>query len=270
MPELPEVETTRRGITPYLLGARVTRVVVRARRLRWPVPEKLEQLLPGRRVHRVERRGKYLLLEMEGGWLILHLGMSGSLCVFPLGTPPQRHDHLDLELAGGDLLRLRDPRRFGSIHWSTRPPLEHPLLRTLGPEPLERLHPDHLYRCTRGRGTAIRNLLLDGRVLAGIGNIYANEALFEAGIHPGRAAGRISRERCRLLQRSLRAVLRRALARGGTTLRDFRSSRNQPGYFRMQLKAYGRADQPCRRCDGAIRGLRIGQRTAYYCPRCQH
>ena len=277
MPELPEVETTRRGIAPCVLGACFTRVVVRERRLRQPVPGELERILPGRRVCRLGRRGKYLLLELEAradgeekGWLILHLGMSGSLCVFPPGAPPQRHDHLDLELADGKLLRLHDPRRFSSVLWSTIPPRKHPLLYRLGPEPLSpRLDPDHLYRCTRSRVTAIRNLLLDGRVLAGIGNIYANEALFESAIDPRRPAGRVSRKRCHRLQQALRRVLRRAIAKGGTTLRDFRAGHRQPGYFRVHLKVYGRGGQPCHDCAGPIRASRIGQRTAYYCLRCQ-
>ena len=271
MPELPEVETTRRGIRPHLLGRRVRDVVVRQRQLRWPVPPELDAELPGRVIRDVRRRAKYLLLEMApAGTVLLHLGMSGSLRVIPAPTPVARHDHLDLVLDDGCALRFTDPRRFGTCLWLTDGPCRHPLLRDLGPEPLgPDLTADHLYARARRRRSAVKAFLMDSRIVCGVGNIYANEALFRAGIHPLRAAGNISHRRYAALVEAVRAVLEAALGAGGTTLRDFRDAGGRPGYFSARLAVYGRNGEPCLRCGGTVRLVRAGQRSTYYCPRCQ-
>lgn len=270
MPELPEVETIRQGIAPYLTGQTVTRVVVRERRLRWPVPPELETALEGRCIRSVERRAKYLLLHTEGGSVLLHLGMSGSLRLLPRRTPAQKHDHVDLELGSGGCLRLNDPRRFGALLWTTEPPEQHPLLRELGPEPLgETFTAPYLYRRARGRRVAVKSFIMDGRVVVGVGNIYANEALFLAGISPTRAAGRISLARYGQLVSAIREVLTEAIRQGGTTLRDFVSETGEPGYFQQYLRVYGRARQDCVGCGTPLRVQRLGQRATYYCPHCQ-
>lgn len=270
MPELPEVETVRRAVEPGLRGRRVEQVIVREPRLRWPVSSRLRSTLPGQRVQAVQRRGKYLLLRLDAGTLLIHLGMSGSLRILDTAPSPGPHDHLDLRLSQGRLLRLRDPRRFASVHWTRADPLRHRLLRGLGPEPLgPRFDGTYLYRAAHCRRVAIKHLLMNARVVAGIGNIYANEALYAAGLHPKRAAGRISPARCERLAKSVRAVLRRAIAAGGTTLRDFREPGGRAGYFRIELQVYGRGGQPCPRCGADLRHLRQGQRSSFYCPRCQ-
>lgn len=268
MPELPEVETTRRGIAPHLTGQTVTGAVVRQPRLRWPVPD-LARLLSGHRVQAIERRAKYLLLRFHHGTLIIHLGMSGSLRVLPAGTPPRTHDHVDL-LFGPLCLRLHDPRRFGAILWTEGDPAEHPRLRELGPEPLSAAFGGaYLHRMAQGRRSPIKSLLMDGRVVVGVGNIYASEALFRAGIHPQRASHRISRARLERLAQEIKQVLRYAIGRGGTTLRDFLNESGEPGYFAQELSVYGRAGEPCRACGTTITTRRIGQRSSAYCPHCQ-
>ncbi len=270
MPELPEVETTRRGVARYCAGKRVVRVVVRDARLRWPVPQALVRQLPGQVIEAVERRGKYLLLRTQAGTLIMHLGMSGSLHVVPTATRVQKHDHLDIVLDDQTCLRLRDPRRFGAALWTIHEPLLHPLLSKLGPEPLdEHFHAAYLYRRAQGRRAAIKQFIMDSHVVVGVGNIYANEALFGAGIRPGRAAGSLSRARCERLVQAIRQVLQQALAHGGTTLRDFRNSDGTPGYFQQQLSVYGRAGLPCPVCGRSVQLVRQGQRATYYCARCQ-
>jgi formamidopyrimidine-DNA glycosylase len=270
MPELPEVETTRRGIRPHILGRTISTVTVRDRRLRWPVPRGLAARLAGQRVQAVERRGKYLLLYLDAGCLILHLGMSGSLHVVPAGTPAAKHDHVDIQFDQDKCLRLRDPRRFGSIHYTHGDPLRHKLLAGLGPEPLgEEFDGDYLYRRARGRRQSIKTFLMDSRVVAGVGNIYANEALFLSGIHPRRAAGRVSLPRFRVLAQNIKQVLGRAIDKGGTTLRDFTGGEGRPGYFSQELNVYDRADEPCKVCATPIRQYRIGQRSSFYCVRCQ-
>lgn len=269
MPELPEVETTRRGLLPHVVGRRIVAVRVRQPRLRWRVPASLAKALPGAIVSDLTRRAKYLLMHTPRGTLILHLGMSGSLRVAPENAPPSAHDHLDIVFEGGHCLRLHDPRRFGSVLW-TDAPHAHALLRDLGPEPLEAgFDAAYLFRITRKRRVAIRNLLLNARLIAGIGNIYANEALFDAGIRPARAAGRLARSDCARLTATVRAVLTRAIAAGGTTLRDFQNADGAPGYFQQTLHVYGRTGLPCPRCATAVRMLRLGQRSAFYCPVCQ-
>ncbi len=270
MPELPEVETTRRGIRPALRGRAVTGLVLRERRLRWPVDRRLERELPGQRVLDVRRRAKYLLIELERGTLIAHLGMSGSLRVLPADAPLLAHDHYDLLLDTGRCLRFNDPRRFGSLHWVTDDPVEHPLLAGLGPEPLDRgFAVDYLAAKARGRRVAIKQFLMDQRIVVGIGNIYASEALFRAGINPKRAAGRVARERLERLIEAVQAVLGEAIRQGGTTLRDYVSPDGTPGYFRQKLYVYERAGEPCRRCGTPIRQFTQGQRSTYFCPACQ-
>jgi formamidopyrimidine-DNA glycosylase len=272
MPELPEVETTRRGVAPWIEGVRVTAVTVRQPLLRWPVPPSLARELPGRLIVTAERRAKFLLFRTEGDrTLLLHLGMSGSLRVLQTAPPPTPHDHLDLALASGRVLRFRDPRRFGSADWVAGDPLRHPLLAYLGPEPLgPGFTPAYLAAACRGRRVAIKQLIMNGRVVVGVGNIYASEALFRAGIHPARAAGRIGPRRIAALVTAIREVLEAAIRQGGTTLRDFAWGEGQYGYFRPELAAYDRADEPCLRCHGTIRTIIQGQRSTYYCPGCQH
>lgn len=274
MPELPEVETTLRGIRPHLEGQRIALLVVREPRLRLPVPADLPERVAGQGVTDLARRGKYLLIGTECGTLILHLGMSGSLRVVPAGTPPGKHDHLDLMLTNARALRLRDPRRFGLLAWSPDPPeraaANHPLLRDLGPEPLgPGFGGDYLYRLSRGRRVSVKPFLMDASIVVGVGNIYASESLFRAGIHPARPAGRVGLERYRRLAQDVRAVLGAAIAQGGTSLRDFVQEDGAPGYFAQELKVYGRADEPCPGCGAPIRLRRIGQRSSFYCSRCQ-
>lgn len=270
MPELPEVETTRRGIQPWIEGECVERVVVRNRALRWPVPRSIERALPGARIEAVERRAKYLLLRTAVGTAILHLGMSGSLRIVEAGDPVEKHDHVDIIFTSGPILRLRDPRRFGSVLWTTRDPDRHKLLAPLGPEPLgEELTAAHLYRLSRGRRAPLRNFLLDSRVVVGVGNIYANEAAFRAGIHPARAAGRISEARYTQLVDSIRSVLRAAIDKGGTTLRDFASAEGSPGYFQIELAVYGREGAECHRCGTAITRRAVSNRSMFFCANCQ-
>ena len=271
MPELPEVETTRRGIEPHVRGRRVAAVRVRERRMRQPVTPGLEGELAGQTVERVERRGKYLLLYTAAGTLILHLGMSGSMRLLQGGeVPPGPHDHLDIVFEGGTVLRLRDPRRFGLALWTREDPLRHALLGSLGPEPLGAgFDGAYLHTLSRGRRTAVKTFIMDGRVVVGVGNIYASEALHCAGIHPLRAAGRISAERYERLAACIRKVLRAAIRQGGTTLRDFSDGDGRPGYFAQRLAVYGREGLPCPTCGAAIRCLRQAQRSTYFCPACQ-
>lgn len=270
MPELPEVETARRGIAPHLEGRQVTGVVVRQRQLRWPIPKGLGQTLAGQILQAVRRRGKYLLLDFEEGSLILHLGMSGSLRIVPCGTPPGKHDHVDIAFSGDRCLRLTDPRRFGAVLYTRDDPARHPLLAELGPEPLEvDFDGTHLHERSRGRRLAVKAFIMDSKVVVGVGNIYASEALFLAGIHPRRPAGRISAARYDTLARTIREVLTAAINAGGTTLRDFTDSEGRPGYFARQLHVYGREGEPCPRCGTTIRQETIGQRSSYYCPACQ-
>jgi len=269
MPELPEVETTRRGIAPHLVGRTVTTAIVRDARLRWPVQADLPQRLAGRTIQAVGRRAKYLLLEFAEGTLLVHLGMSGSLRVLPATTPPGKHDHFDL-VVGEHCLRLRDPRRFGALLWWPRQPREHPRLAALGPEPLsEAFEGSMLAAAGRSRRVAIKALIMDAKVVVGVGNIYANEALFRAGIHPARRSDRIGPARYERLATEIKAVLAEAIAQGGTTLRDFQREDGRPGYFRIQLKVYGRGGEPCPACDASLLETRLAQRSTFYCPRCQ-
>jgi formamidopyrimidine-DNA glycosylase len=270
MPELPEVETTRRGIAPHILQQQVTQVLIRQPRLRWPVPMEIVAQLPGQQLRQLTRRAKYLLLEFEQGSLILHLGMSGSLRILAAETPAQKHDHVDLSFSNGKLLRLRDPRRFGALLWTPDNPGNHPLLKDLGPEPLaDAFNSGYLQRVAKSHRVAIKNLIMDSRIVVGVGNIYANEALFHAGIHPSRCCQRISTARYVRLVEAIKRVLTQAIDQGGTTLRDFQQEDGRPGYFVQHLCVYGKAATPCTQCATPIRRKVIGQRASYYCPRCQ-
>lgn len=271
MPELPEVETTRRGILPHIQGNTILDIIVRDRRLRWPVPQNLKDKLHGQKVLEVSRRGKYLLLSTAAGTLIIHLGMSGSLRVLACDTPYEKHDHVDIAFESKQCLRLRDPRRFGAVLFSESNPAEHELLRDLGPEPLSPVfNGDYLFAKSRKRTACVKAFIMDSHIVVGVGNIYANEALFAAGIHPRRAAGKVTRAQYELLAQAIKNVLRAAIKAGGTTLRDFTRSDGKPGYFRQSLKVYDRAGEPCPKCGKAISQAVIAQRAAYYCTHCQH
>jgi formamidopyrimidine-DNA glycosylase len=269
MPELPEVETTRAGLAPHVEGRRVGAVTLRRPDLRWPIPPEVSDLLPGQRIDAVRRRAKYLLLDTAAGSALLHLGMSGSLRVLPKGTAPRAHDHVDILLDSGRVLRFNDPRRFGCLLWQPAGEV-HPLLRGLGPEPLSaEFDGDYLYARSRGRAAPVKTFLMDQRIVVGVGNIYVAEALHAAGISPLRAAGRVSRERYRRLADEIRRILTYAIGRGGTTLRDFLAPDGAPGYFVQELSAYGRGGEPCPRCGRPLRQASIGQRATVWCGHCQ-
>ncbi|MDO8264700.1 MAG: Fpg/Nei family DNA glycosylase [Gallionella sp.] len=315
MPELPEVEITRRGLAAHLTGLTVADVVIRNAGLRWPIPKNLPKLLRDKTILSLKRRAKYLLVEFDHGTLILHLGMSGSLRILPANTPPEKHDHFDLVLSNGTLMRLRDPRRFGAVLWHSGEVHTHPLLASLGPEPLEgetyQLLPPcrgkvgmgveqrnsgtstptltlplqgggnisanrligfnahYLYQATRGRSVSIKQCIMNNRIVVGVGNIYANEALFRAGIRPQLAAGKLSLPRCAKLVEEIRSTLAEAIQLGGSTLRDFVDTSGQPGYFQQHYWVYGRSGEPCRKCGSLIKQIRQGQRSSFYCGSCQ-
>jgi len=269
MPELPEVETSRRGIAPWIENQEVCGVVVRDRRLRWPIPGDIDRELPGQVIRSIRRRAKYLLFETGAGTAMLHLGMSGSLRIIDSNEPAGKHDHVDIQFRNGKALRFRDPRRFGSLLW-THEPFEHDLLRSLGPEPLSgEFDGDYLWHKARGRRVCIKQFIMNGSVVVGVGNIYASEALFIAGIHPKRRANRISIVRMTRLADAIKAVLESAIEAGGTTLRDFHGGDGEPGYFRQQLEVYGRDGEPCRRCKRPVSVVVLGQRSTFYCKDCQ-
>ncbi|NOZ53950.1 MAG: bifunctional DNA-formamidopyrimidine glycosylase/DNA-(apurinic or apyrimidinic site) lyase [Gammaproteobacteria bacterium] len=270
MPELPEVETTRLGITPHLLNQPIAKVIVRQAKLRWPIPVSLAAHLVKQTIISIDRRGKYLLIGTTNGTLIIHLGMSGSLRIVPSATEPGKHDHLDISLTNGKCLRLRDPRRFGAILWKKSDPLQHKLLIKLGVEPLSaQFTTEYLYKVARHRKIAIKQFVMNSHIVVGVGNIYANEALFLAGIRPTIAAGRINRQRTGLLVVAIKEVLSKAIKAGGTTLKDFAASDGQPGYFQQQLNVYNRSNEPCHQCGAAIIMRQQNQRASYYCRCCQ-
>lgn len=270
MPELPEVETTRRGIEPHILGNTLIRVIVHNARLRWPVPRTLNEALAGLKVESLERRGKYLLLGFPAGTVILHLGMSGSLRIVDCNVAREKHDHVEFVFQDGQCLRLRDPRRFGAVLYTTRDPLQHKLLANLGPEPLQRgFSGQHLYEHSRGKKIAVKLFIMNSKIVVGVGNIYANEALFLAGIHPKRVAGRLSAERYDRLGQAIKNVLRAAIKAGGTSLRDFTAEDGRPGYFQQKLNVYGKVGEPCPVCGTPIKHITLGQRATYFCPHCQ-
>ena len=269
MPELPEVETSRRGIAPHIVGARVSNVIVRNRSLRWPIAKIVDRNLLGATITGVDRRAKYLLIETADGAAILHLGMSGSVFIIDRGTAAGVHDHVDIEFDTDKVLRFRDPRRFGSLHWS-KTPLQHKLLKSLGPEPLsDAFDADYLWARSRRRRVSIKQFIMNAQVVVGVGNIYASEALYYAGINPRRAAGRISLQRYEVLVTSIKNVLANAIKAGGTTLRNFYGGDGEAGYFQQQLEVYGRDREPCRCCNSDIASIVQGQRTTFYCKQCQ-
>ena len=275
MPELPEVETTRRGIEPHIRQRKINQLVIRQPKLRWPIPDQLPGLMQGKVIDSVERRAKYLLLHLSDsdqfvGTAIIHLGMSGSLRIIAADEPAMIHDHVDIVLDSGQALRYTDPRRFGCLLWQGADEPTHRLLASLGPEPLtEQFDGERLFQRSRSRKAAVKTFVMDNSNVVGVGNIYANEALFAAGIRPDRAAGGISRQRYQLLAGEIKRVLASAIEQGGTTLRDFVGGDGKPGYFKQQLRVYGRGGQPCVTCKAALKEIRLGQRSTVYCPHCQ-
>jgi formamidopyrimidine-DNA glycosylase len=276
MPELPEVEVTRLGIQPHLEGERITDALIVDGRLRWPVPRNLRAILLGQTLHRIERRGKYLLLQMDQGYLLIHLGMTGVLRVLPVKEPLKPHDRV-VVVFGKRSLRLHDPRKFGAVLWhpnKSGPVEDHPLLSKLGTEPFSADFANErgaavLYRCSRGRSVAVKSFLLAGQAVVGVGNIYCSETLFEAGIHPAKQTGKLTKPQCARLASAVRMVLTKAIAAGGSTLRDFVDSEGKQGYFMMESKVYDRRGEPCRVCKTPIRQIVQGQRSTYFCPVCQ-
>lgn len=270
MPELPEVETTLRGLEPHLTGQVVIGVVIRTPRLRWPIPVDLPGLLFQQSIRKLQRRAKYLLINFDSGTLILHLGMSGSLRILTVPSAPDKHDHFDMVLADGKIMRLHDPRRFGAVLWHSGSLVEHPLLCKLGPEPLtSAFNAEYLYQATRSREIAIKQLIMDSCVVVGVGNIYANEALFRAGIKPQLPAKKLSRLRCAKLAEEIQATLNEAIKLGGSSLRDYVDSDGKQGYFQQHYWVYGRGGETCRRCGNIIKQIKQGQRSSFYCATCQ-
>ncbi len=277
MPELPEVETTRIGLLKLIQGKRVAEVIVRDRRLRWPVPANLGARLRGATIETISRRGKYLLWDCENkgerGFLLSHLGMSGSLRVLRQRDecPPGKHDHIDIRLTDQSIIRYTDPRRFGAMLWIEGREPNHPLLDVLGPEPLSaEFSAQHLFRASRGRSLSIKEFVMNGHIVVGVGNIYASESLYRAGIHPGRVAGKISMARYERLVIAIRDTLNAALQAGGSSLRNYVKADGDEGYFQIDAFVYGREGKPCRACSQPIRSIVQGQRSTYYCPACQH
>lgn len=267
MPELPEVETTLRGIEPYVVSQQITQLTVRQPALRWPVTENIENLVQGQYIRCVKRRAKYLILQLDHGSLLIHLGMSGSLRIVDANQNLRKHDHIHMQLSSGYELRYHDPRRFGCWLWAAD---QHPQLRNLGPEPLSnQFNGDWLYQCSRGRKLAVKPFIMTNSVVVGVGNIYASEALFRSGIRPDRAATRIAKARYQQLAQHIKEVLAAAIDLGGTTLRDFVNTAGQPGYFQQTLDVYGRGGQRCKVCQGVLREIRLGQRSSVFCPSCQ-
>ncbi len=269
MPELPEVETTRRGIKPYIDQQTVSEIIVRQPKLRWPVPSEIHQM-EGQIVESVTRRGKYILLETKAGTALIHLGMSGSLRVVETGADVEKHDHVDIVLETKKAIRLRDPRRFGAFLWTTQNPLKHKLIRSLGPEPLtDDFNADYLYQASRGRSMSIKQFIMNGHIVVGVGNIYACESLFMSKISPKWQAGKVSKVRYQRLVTDIKTVLANAIEQGGTTLQDFLQVEGSPGYFKQELNVYGRAGEPCFNCEAPIKQINQGQRSTFYCAKCQ-
>ena len=266
MPELPEVELTRRRLEPDLAGKRIERVEARAPKLRLPIPEELPTVLPGRTIRSVARRGKYLLFDCEAGWLIIHLGMTGFLRFLPEPAAPGKHDHLDIHFDGGSLLRFHDPRKFGTVAWTTDAPAGHPLLGGIGPEPLTpAFDGDYLFRVSRSRRVAVKQFIMNSATVAGVGNIYANEALFRAAIRPDRHASSLSLPECERLARTIREVLQESIDQGST----YRVAESSVAYHPLEFAVYGRGKGMCTRCNGALEEIRLGNRSTVFCPRCQ-
>lgn len=275
MPELPEVETTCRGILPYIKEQTITDIIIRQPKLRWLIPPEIHEA-KGATIKSVKRRGKYILLEVASlqktiGTVIIHLGMSGSLRVIDTGLTPEKHDHIDLIFNNGKAIRLRDPRRFGAVLWTNNNPLKHKLLRSLGPEPLDQeFNAEYLYQQSRNRNVSIKQFIMNSHIVVGVGNIYACESLFKAGISPKRLAGKTSKVRYEKLVDMIKEVLIQAIEQGGTTLRDFVQAEGNPGYFQQKLFVYGKGKQPCLHCNQNIKQIKQGQRSTFYCSNCQH
>jgi formamidopyrimidine-DNA glycosylase len=270
MPELPEVETTLRGIQPHIEQQKITCVTVRQHQLRWPIPNNIQEILVNQTITSASRRGKYLLLQTPTGTVILHLGMSGRLHIVTPNTPPNKHDHVDVEFANAKSLRLTDPRRFGAFLWTADDPLQHALLKDLGPEPLSSdFTDDYLWTQASNKKVAVKSFIMDSKIVVGVGNIYANEALFAADIHPEKPAGKISAAAYTKLTQEIKKILQYAIQQGGTTLKDFLNSDGKPGYFKLHLKVYGRGGLACFTCQKKLTEIRLGQRSTVYCARCQ-
>ena len=270
MPELPEVETTLRGILPHIQNQKINKVTVRHYGLRWPILSDIQTKLKNKKVTSIERRAKYLIFKLDSGNIILHLGMSGRLRILEKKTPAQKHDHIDIEFANKKILRFTDPRRFGAFIWTDENPLEHKLLASLGPEPLDKIFTGKcLFSRAENKNIAIKNFIMNNQNVVGVGNIYATEALFLAGVHPQTPAKLVSQIKLQKLVLAIKKVLRRAIQKGGTTLKDFLSSDGKPGYFSNELKVYGRSGKPCVNCDSILKSSRIGQRNTVYCASCQ-
>jgi len=271
VPELPEVETTKRGISPHILGKTLRSVAIRQYQLRWPIPHELPNLITGRSLTAIKRRGKYLLFTFDNAITLLwHLGMSGSMRILKQPQSPGKHDHVDMLFENGRLLRFHDPRRFGALLFTEEPPEQHPLLARLGPEPLSTAFtPEYLFLRSRKRKIAVKAFIMDSHTVVGVGNIYANEALFRAGIHPLKGAARLSRDACQTLVISIQEILSNAIRQGGTTLRDFVGGDGKPGYFAQQLLVYGKAGQPCPLCTKPLTEKKLAQRATVYCTACQ-
>ncbi len=270
MPELPEVETTCRGITPHIIEQKIKTVIIRQARLRWPIPDDLPKLLSNSLLHTIKRRAKYLLLEFSSGYVLIHLGMSGSLRIVDIDQPAEKHDHVDLVFHNKKVLRLTDPRRFGAVLWLGKAPFQHFLLNKLGPEPLSKhFTASYLHQLSRNRKLSVKQFIMDQKVVVGIGNIYANEALFLCGIRPTRKAGNISKKRYHALVESIQSILKNAIDQGGTTLKDFVGGDGKPGYFSQQLQVYGKADCPCPVCNAILKEVKISSRSTVFCQNCQ-
>lgn len=270
VPELPEVETTLNGIAPHIEGAIIQDVIIRQPKLRWPITEDLPEHLRGQRVGTLSRRGKYLLIPVGAGTIMIHLGMSGHLRIVPRNTAYTRHSHVDILFSTNEVLRYTDPRRFGCILWTINPPLMHKLLKQLGPEPLSvQFSADYLRQCIQQRHSAIKVLIMNAHVVVGVGNIYATEALFMANIHPKTPGKKISLAACNRLVDAIKRVLTTAISQGGTTLKDFKNSDGKPGYFVQQLQVYGRSGLPCMHCHTLLQSIQLGQRNTTFCSHCQ-
>lgn len=270
MPELPEVETTCKGISPHIENNVISKVIVRNRSLRWPIPTGLNKKLSNQKIISVTRRAKYLLINTEIGTLIVHLGMSGSLRILSIDDAVEKHDHFELQFKDGVCLRLRDPRRFGCVLWEKNDPFKHKLLINLGPEPLNKeFNAELLFERSRKRKTTIKQFIMDAKVVVGVGNIYASESLFLSEVNPKRLAGKITKKNASALTAAIKKILKQAIKQGGTTLKDFRSSDGKPGYFQQKLKVYDRKDEPCVKCKKPIKQIILGQRSTFYCPHCQ-
>ncbi len=271
MPELPEIETVLNGIKPHIIHQQIKEIIIRHPTLRWPVPKNLSEKLVNQKINNIHRRAKYLLIEFEHGTLIIHLGMSGSLRILTHDFPPKKHDHADIKFSNQTILRFNDPRRFGAILWTDEPISSHPLIKNLGPEPLEKSFTGKsLFDKAKSRKISVKNFLMNNAIVVGVGNIYAAEALFMAKIHPETLASKISLKRYQLLAESIKKILREAIKQGGTTLKDFINSDGKPGYFTQFLKVYGRAGLPCVICKTKLKNKKIGQRSTVFCEQCQH